>query len=132
MQNGKRRFALTNCEGMKWSGAIGLSVVMDDTIELSPAETVAANIWSLTFYGFSEKVIQANVEEMGREMEVGELVHYNPGEDDDEEGEEGKESLSLSPEEEESAEKVEYAMMELLSQSEGLCVKICYICLIQV
>lgn len=66
---------------------------------------------------------------MGREMEVGELVHYNPDEDDDEEGEEGKESLSLSPEEEERkrmeerAEKVEYAMMELLSQSEGLCVK---------
>ena len=93
---------------MKWCGAIGLSVVMDDTIELTPAETVAAII-----------------EEMDLEMEEGELTHYNPDEDDDDE----EELLPLSPEEEERkrmeerAEKVEYAMMELLSQSEGLCVK---------
>ena len=124
----KRRFALTNCEGMKWSDAISLRVVVDDTIELSPAETVAAIIWALTFYGFSEKEIHANF----REMEEGEIIPYDPDEDDDDEeweDDEEEEKLPLSPEEEEKkrleerAEKVEYAMMELLSQSEGLNVK---------
>ena len=123
----KRRFALTNCEGMKWETAISLPVVVDDTIELTPVEAVAAIIWALTFYGFSEKEIHANFERMSREMEEGELIPYNP--DEEEEDEEEEEFVPLTPEEEEKnrleerAEKVENAMMKLLSQSEGLTVK---------
>ena len=123
----QRKFAVTNCEGMKWKDAISLPVEVDDTIELTQAETVGAILWALTFYGFSEKEIHANFEEMDREMEKGNLIHYNPDEDDDEEEEE--ENTPLTPEEEEKirleerAEKVENAMMKLLAQSEGLNVK---------
>ena len=123
----KRRFAVTNCEGMKWKDAISLPVEVDNTIELTQAETVGAIIWALTFYGFSEKEIHANFDEMDREMEEGNLIPYNPDENDDEE--EDEESTPLTPEEEEKmrleerADKVENAMMKLLAQSEGLCVK---------
>ena len=125
--NDDRPYVLTNCEGMKWKNALALPVVVEDPLELTSAETVAAILWALTFYGFSEKESKRFVEDLEKEAEeVGTILDMDEFEDDDEEEEE---MLPLSPEEEEQrrleerAQKVEYAMMELLSQSEGLTVK---------
>ena len=123
----ERRFAVTNCEGMKWRNAISFPVVVDDTIELTPEETVAAILWALTFYGFSEEETYANFEDMDREMDELELIPYDPDDDNDEEEEEIFPTLSPEEEEkrrlEERAKKVENTMMKLLAQSEGLSVK---------
>lgn len=125
--NDDRPYVLTNCEGMKWKNALALPVVVEDPLELTSAETVAAILWALTFYGFSEKESKRFFEDLEKEAEEGRtILDMDELEDDDEEEEE---MLPLSPEEEEQrrleerAQKVEYAMMELLSQSEGLTVK---------
>lgn len=125
---GEEKFALTNCEGMKWETAIRLPVVVDDTIELTPAETVAAIIWALTYYGFSEREINKFFDDLDKEIEEGATTPYDFCEDDEEDDVE-EACVELSPEEEERRrleerdEKVEQAMMKLLSQSQGLTVK---------
>lgn len=125
----EKRFALTNSEGMAWKTALALPVIVDDSIELTPTETVAAILWALTFYGFSEREAQQLFEDMHREVEEGQTTSEDDFWDDDDEDEcDEEESVPLTPEEEERkrleerAEKVEHAMMELLSQSEGLSV----------
>lgn len=129
--NTEKPFALTNCEGMAWKMALALPVIVEDSIELTPTETVAAVIWALTFYGFSEREAKEFFEGMDREMEEGETTSVDEfwEDDNEEDDEEEEEHVPLSPEDEERkrkeerAEKVEHAMMELLAQSEGLEVK---------
>lgn len=134
--NSEKPFALTNCEGMVWNTALALPVIVEDSIELTSTETVAAIIWALTFYGFSEREAKEVFEEMDRDIEEGQTISVDELWDDDEEDEDEydddekeEELVPLTPEEEEKkrkeerAEKVEDAITELLSQSEGLEVK---------
>jgi hypothetical protein len=126
----EKPFALTNCEGMAWKTALALPVIVEDSIVLTPTETVAAIIWALTYYGFSEREAKDFFEELDEEIEEeGKTTLEEFWDDEDVEDEEEEDSVPLTPEEEERkrleerAEKVERAMMELLSQSEGLEVK---------
>ena len=85
---------------MKWETAIRLPVVVDDTIELTPAETVAAIIWALTYYGFSEREINKFFDDLDKEVEEGATTPYDFYEDDEEDDVE-EACVELSPEEEE-------------------------------
>ena len=109
--NTEKPFALTNCEGMAWKTALALPVIVEDSIELTPTETVAAIIWALTFYGFSEREAKEFFEGMDREMEEGETTSVDEfwEDDNEEDDEEEEEHVPLSPEDEERKRKEERA-----------------------
>ena len=44
-----------------WSEILGMEIVVDANVRITPQELAAGLLWEITYYGDSEKMVKANV-----------------------------------------------------------------------
>ena len=44
-----------------WSEILGMEIVVDANVRITPQELTAGLLWEITYYGGSEKMVKANV-----------------------------------------------------------------------